>query len=170
MKTTLFMATSLNGYITAQNDDTDWVKDTQVLADIISAKGDCLMGRRTYDICLHYNDFPFKNALNIVITHDQKLIDQSTEAEIFTDATPTTVLKQIESMGHDELIILGGGKINSLFLSANLIDEIIIDVHPLIIDEGIQLFDESFPRTNLKLIETKNLFDDIIQIKYKVIK
>ena len=170
MKVTLFMATSINGFVTGENDDTDWVKDTNLLAGIIREKGACLMGRRTYDICLQYNDFPFKNALNIVVTHDQKLINQSTDEAIFTSLLPDELFKKIENMGHSELIILGGGQINSLFLRANLIDEIIIDVHPLIIDKGIQLFAGVFPRVNLELISSKTLSDGMVQNRYRVIK
>ena len=110
MKTTLFMAVSINGYVAGQNDDTDWVKDTALLAQIIKEYGACVMGRRTYDICLHYNDFPFKGATNVVMTHDKKLIEKSTQTEIFTDKGASEIAKIIENQDINQMIVLGHNK------------------------------------------------------------
>jgi len=170
MKVTLFMATSINGYIAGKNDDTEWVKDFEALYQIISNKKVCVMGRRTYDECVKFNAFPYKNALNIVMTHDRKLLDQSTPDAIFTTSNPVEVLKLVESKGYQELLVIGGGHINSRFLSVNLIDEVIIDIHPIIINEGIRLFENTFPRTNLELMESTVLTDGMVQNKYKVLK
>jgi len=170
MKTTLFMAVSINRYVAGPNDNTDWVRDTALLAQIIKEYGACVMGRRTYDICVHYNDFPFKNALNIVMTHDKTLIEKSKETEIFTDKGSTEVVKIVESKGIQQMIVLGGGNINSQFLAAGLIDDMIIDVHPIVLEKGTKLFEDLFPHTNLELIESKILNDGIVQNHYKVIK
>lgn len=170
MKVTLFMAISINGYVAGPADYTDWVKDTQALSEIISEKGACLMGRRTYDICLSYNDFPFKNAINVVVTHDKNLIAKSTPTEMFTDSKPLDFIKNLDSSGHKELVVLGGGNINTLFLKDSLIDEIIIDVHPIILSSGTKLFENIFPSVNLEFLTTKNLDNGIVQIKYRVLK
>lgn len=169
MKTILFMATSINGYVTGKNDDTDWVKDTEILYKLISDIGVCLMGKRTYKESVKYNAFPYKNAVNIVMTHDNELIAKSNDTEIFTSGDPITILQLVEKLGKDQVVVIGGGNINSQFLASGLIDEIIIDTHPIIIEEGIRLFEESFSRTNLELIETNKLSDGIVQNRYKVL-
>jgi dihydrofolate reductase len=170
MKVTLFMAVSINGYVAGPDDYTDWVKDTQILAEIIREKGACLMGRRTYDICLAYNDFPFKNALNVVITHDKNLITKSTSTEIFTDTNLSDLILDLEGRGKKELVVLGGGNINTLFLKDKLIDEIIVDVHPIILSSGTKLFENIFPSVNLEFLATKSLDSGMVQIKYRVLK
>ena len=164
------MAASINGYVTGQDDDTDWVKDTEALYQIIAEKKVCVMGRRTYDECMKFNAFPYINALNIVMTHDQKLLDQSIRQVIFTSNSPAGVLELAQSKGYQELLVIGGGLVNAQFLSSNLIDEIIIDIHPIIIDSGIKLFEDVFPRSNLELIESKKLTEGIVQNRYIVIK
>ena len=170
MKVTMFMAISINGYVAGENDDTDWVKDTQVLYDLVAKTGVCIMGRRTYDDCMKYNVFPYKNAINIVVTHDQKLIDQSTDQIIFTNNNLTEIVNKMEGKGFNNIIVMGGGKLNSQFLAAELIDEIIIDIHPIIIDKGIKLFEGVFPRVNLELTASQKLKDGMVQNKYKVLK
>ncbi len=164
------MATSLNGYVAGKDDDTDWVKDTDILYKLVADKGVCIMGRRTYEDCMKYNVFPYKNALNVVITHDQNLITSSSDQIIFTDKSPLEVAKLVEAKGFKEMIVMGGGKTNSQFLASNLIDEIIIDIHPIILETGVRLFEDIFPRTNLELIESKILSDGMVKTKYKVVK
>lgn len=164
------MAISINGYVTGQNDDTDWVKDTDILYQTIHDYDACVMGSRTYVEAKKFNAFPYKGAINIVLTHDPELIKQSTTEIIFTDATLGQIMTQLEDRGFSRLIVIGGGKTNAQFLSAGLIDEIIIDIHPIIIDQGIKLFEDIFPRVNLELIDSQKLSDGLVQNKYKVLK
>lgn len=164
------MATSINGYITGRDDDTEWVKDTEILYKIIADKGVCVMGRRTYDESVKYNAFPYQNALNIVVTHDQNLLSKSTDNVIFTQASLPDIIKLVQVKGHTEILLVGGGKLNAEFLAAGLIDEIMIDIHPIIIDHGIKLFEGNFPRVNLELIDTQKLKDGMVQNKYRVLK
>lgn len=170
MKTTLFMATSINGYVTGQNDDTDWVKDTELLYQIIQDHDACIMGSRTYVEAKKYNAFPYKGAVNIVLTHDQDLITQTTNDIIFTDVTLGQIVTQLEDRSFSSLLVIGGGKTNSQFLSSGLINEIVIDIHPIIIDQGIKLFEDVFPRINLELMDSQKLNDGIVQNKYKVLQ
>ena len=170
MKTTLFMAVSVNGFVTGLNDDTEWVKDTEILYKIIAEKGACVMGKRTYLECKKYNAFPYQGALNVVLTHDKELNKQTTDEVIFTDATLGEVVTLLENKGYAEMIIVGGGNTNGQFLTSNLIDEMIIDVHPIVIDNGVHLFEGAFPRKNLELVSSSPLDNSMVQIRYKVKK
>lgn len=168
MKITLFMAISVNGYVAGKNDDTDWVKDTQILYDLVAEKGVCVMGRRTYEDCMKYNVFPYKNALNIVVTHDQSLISKTSKDIIFTDQTIEEIIKIVSDRNLNEIIVMGGGNINSHFLKNKSIDEIVVDIHPIVLSGGIRLFEDVFPDVTLELIDTHSLNDGIVQIKYRV--
>jgi dihydrofolate reductase len=46
-------------------------------------------------------------------------------------------LKQNEGK---DIWLVGGGQINQLFLNANLIDEMIISIQPVVLGEGLPLF------------------------------
>jgi len=170
MQVTLFMAISINGYITGQNDDTEWVKDTDELYKIVADHDACIMGSRTYVEAKKFDAFPYKGAVNIVMTHDQKLIEQTTGDVIFTASTLGQIVTRLEDRGFSKLIVIGGGQINSQFLTGGLIDEIIVDIHPIIIDQGIKLFENNFPRVDLELVDSQTLQSGLVQSKYKVIK
>src|SRR5438105_851815 len=92
MKTTLLMAITINGYIAGLDDDTDWVKDIEALNKVIVEFGVAIMGKRTYFESDKYGAFPYKGALNVVMTHDKELLAKSVENALFTDASPREVI------------------------------------------------------------------------------
>lgn len=164
------MAITVNGYIANTKDDTDWVKDLDALYKTIAAFGVIVMGKRTYLESEKYSAFPYKNALNIVMTHDKTLLNKTIKNVLFTDKSPTKVIDEVKNKGYKKLLIIGGGHINGSFLKENLIDEIILDIHPMIMAKGINVFESDFPYKNLELSSFEQINDKILQVRYTVNK
>lgn len=57
---------------------------------------------------------------------------------------------------------------NSSFLKERLIDEIYLDVEPIILSNGIKLFADAEFESKLELIEIKKISKDEVQLHYKV--
>ncbi len=55
-----------------------------------------------------------------------------------------------------------------MLLNENLIDEIQIFTMPIIISDGIELFETIPKETKLKLIETKSYSTGAVELKYNV--
>ena len=53
-------------------------------------------------------------------------------------------------------------------MKENLIDEIILDVEPLIFGKGIKLFSEGNFEAKLELLEVRKISDNVVQLRYKV--
>ena len=170
MKVTLVMAMTANGFVAGLDDDTGWIKDFDALYKTVADFGVAIMGRRTYDECVKYDAFPYKGALNIVKTHNKNLLAKSAGNVIFTDAAPSGVLKLVQEKGFERALVIGGGHVNGSFLKGNLIDEIILDIHPMIMAKGIHIFESDFPYVNLELISFQKINDQILQVKYSVKK
>lgn len=164
------MAITVNGYIASSKDDTDWVKDLDALYETVADFGVIVMGKRTYLECEKYNVFPYKNALNIVMTHDKALLVKKMAEVSFTDNNPIEVIGMAKKKGFEKLLIIGGGHLNGSFLKENLIDEIVLDIHPMIMSEGINVFESDFPYKNLALKDFKQINDQILQVRYSVNK
>lgn len=170
MKVTLLMAITVNGFIAGTDDDTDWVKDLDALKSKISESGIVVYGKRTYDECVKYGAFPYHNALNVVLTHSKDLLSNSVENVIFTDKTPPEVLSLATEKGFDRVLLIGGGHTNGSFMKAGLIDELIVDIHPLVKSQGIRLFESEFADQDLELVTYKQMNDGIIQATYTIKK
>lgn len=171
MKLTLYMAISVDGYIAGLDDDTDWVKDTDILEEIIAEKKVSIYGRRTYDECVKYEAFPYPKALNIVMTSDKNLLAKGeTKEYLFTDKSAKEVVELVKSKGFKQALLVGGGKINASFLEAGLIDEMILSVHPLVLGDGIKLFGATSTQANLEFTGGKQMPAGLFQLQYKVLK
>lgn len=168
MKVILYMATSVNGYITKAEDDSDWV------SDIDWKEFDCLkreskimvMGSRTY---LQFeDDFPQEGALNVVMTRKREMLDKKVDGALFTDMSPREVVAFAKEQGFTQIMLIGGMMLNTSFLKEGLIDEIWLDVHPLLIGEGKTVFDRVDTFKDLELFESKELGSGQVLLKYKV--
>lgn len=172
MKVIQYLATSVNGHITVGSDGTDWVtpKTIEDFGKLNLECGVVVMGKRTYE--MFGNDFPQKDCLNIVITKDAELLKKEMEGAFFTDKNPNGIIQIAEEKGFKKLFVVGGTKTNTAFLKENLIDEIWINIHPIIIGHGKYLFDE-VPEISIKeleLFESNPFEGGQILLKYKIKK
>ena len=76
----------------------------------------------------------------------------------------------MELKGLKQVIVAGGGILNASFLSKNLIDEIYFDIEPNLFTNGINLFEGGDFDLKLKLLGTKMLSENEIQLHYKILK
>ena len=169
MKVICYMATSINGYITEGSDDSDWVSDLdwKVFDKLLRECKVVVMGARTFK--LFEDDFPQEGALNIVMTHSKKLLGKEIPGAILTNKSPKEVVAMVKRKGYKQLMLIGGMALNTSFLKAGLINEIWLDVHPLLIGEGKTIFDKLKLFKKLELIESKKLGYGQVLLKYKLI-
>lgn len=169
MKCILYMALSLDGYIAGPNDDTTWVSELEYNAfrKFASNMGNAVYGRRTYDIGIQENIPPLAGALNVVVTRRPP---SDYDPYLFTDESPREILDLLKNKGFSEILVCGGGKINGLFAKAGLIDEIYLDIEPVILGGGCHLFGNANIHLNLRLLGTKKLSPQTLQVHYKVVR
>jgi len=162
------MAISADGYIATRDHNTDWVSDTdwQQFGHYVSQAKCVVMGRKTYE--QSGDNFPYDCDCNIVMTSNPTFTSTLPNV-LFTNKTPSKVIQLAQSKDYDQLLLIGGGKVNTSFMKENLIDEIILSLHPLILGQGIKLFDNDTLTTSLTLVTIKQL-PQLVQLHYRVNK
>ncbi len=119
-----------------------------------------LFGRRTYEDLLSFwntQDSPFKDALNnapkyVVSTTLGEPAPWPNTALIRDDVTRAVAeLKGREEDG--ELHVMGSGELIQTLLRANLIDEYMLMIHPLVLGSGRHLFSHGTTPTSLRLVD-----------------
>ncbi|MGC8676469.1 MAG: dihydrofolate reductase family protein [Candidatus Micrarchaeia archaeon] len=168
MKVTMYAAATPNGMIAGAGDDLGFITQTEWQGIMKKAYdvGNCIMGRRAYEVLLKRGKFPY-NCLNIVMTK-KKQANKWPGKVIFTGKSPRQVLKMLEQKGFQEALVLGGGTLNASFAKQKLIDEIILDVEPGIFTKGTRLFNGKDFSLKLKLIDARQVSPDEARIVYKV--
>lgn len=137
MKVTIFNAISIDGYIAKPDGDSDWVSeiDSEIFASIMKEFGCIAVGRTTFEQ-YHGSLYPIKKIVNLVLTSQSKEYSNARCC-----SSPEEAIKTAQALGFSQLLVVGGGKTNASFLKANLVDEIILDIHPIILGNGIRLFE-----------------------------
>ncbi len=172
MKTILYMAMTVNGKIAGIDHDTSWTSKDDWAGFLGMCKhiGNAIIGRKTYEM-VKKEGTQLSDLLTVVLTHDPAFLSQQSPHTIFTDKHPRDVIAMLKEKGFKEALVAGGGMLNSAFLEEGLIDELFIDIEPLILGRGIPLFADDDFTPRLKLLEVKKLNNhQTIQLHYKVIK
>jgi dihydrofolate reductase len=168
MKVILYMATTANGYIAKENDDTSWITTAEwnSYSTMVRKAGNLVIGHRTYDILTKQPEFTeFAKVKIIIVSHNDF---QTLSTNHIIVRTPQEALNALKDFA--EVIIAGGGNLNASFLKENLIDEIYLDMEPIMLGKGIKLFADNDFEVKLELLETRNITKDEIQLHYKVTK
>ena len=137
-KVILYMAISLNGMIAKSDDNTSWISkeewDSYSLA--VRTAGNLIVGHRTYEILTKQPEFSeFKDVKLVVVTQENF---QTLAPNHLVAKSPKEALELLKNF--EEVVVAGGGTLNASFGEESLIDEIFIDIEPIILGQGIPLF------------------------------
>ncbi len=168
MKVILYMATSVDGYIAKSDDDTAWISETEwsSYSETIRKAGCLIVGHRTYDILTKQPEFTELKDVKLVVVSSK--VFKTLAGNHSVAKSPKEALELFKDF--DEVIVAGGGMLNSSFMREGLIDEIYLDVEPIILGKGINLFEDANFDTKLEILGSKNLSQNEIQIHYRVMK
>lgn len=168
MKVILYMAMTVNGLIAKKNNKTEWSdEEWKSYRDMVRKTGNLTTGRITYPLYEKSNFSDMNNPLVVVLTSD---ISKADSEKVKYANSAKKAIEILEKYGFKTTLVAGGGKTNTSFLQEKLIDEIYLDVEPMIYGEGIPLFSPSDTELKLELLETRKISKNTIQLHYKVIK
>lgn len=171
MRIILTMATSANGMIASPTGSEDflshsnWVQFTKLAHKI----GCFIWGRKTYQAVTKWEgDYlaELKNIKKIILS--QSNIELGEGFELAHSAEEA--LTKLEQAGYKEVIITGGATLNTEFAKRGLIDEVILDLNPTILGEGIPIFQPQDFQLSLEFISAEKIAPDIIELHYLVKK
>lgn len=107
------------------------------------------------------------NPFVVVVSHSD--LDNQPE-NVERAESPKHALEILRVGLFDTALVAGGGMLNASFLNENLIDEIYLDMEPFIFADGINLFIGATRDIKLKLLNTKKIGSDTMQLHYQVLK
>ena len=173
-KIKLYIAMSLNGKIATEGGNVSWIeripnpqKDDYGYGEFYSSIDTTIQGYATYKQIINWGiDFPYAGKKNYVLTRQKVLKD--TEYVEFICQNHIDFIKKLKKETGKDIWLIGGGQINTLLLNANLIDEIIVFVMPIILTDGIEVFENLPKESLLKLIKTKTYDTGAVELKYEV--
>ena len=146
MRTVVYIATSLDGFIARPDGDIKWLinipnPDNSDFGyeEFIAGIDAILMGRKTYETALNFDPWPYNRPV-FVLSNILENVPHELEgkAEIINGSLKD-ILQCLEKRKIKNLYVDGGRTIQS-FLKEDLIDEMIVTTVPILLGSGIPLF------------------------------
>lgn len=169
-KLILNIAISLDGFIAGKNDDLSFldivsVKDEDYgYAELIESIDTVIVGRKTFDwIVNNITEPPYPNLIAYVITKTPKTNFKNI---IYFSNDLKKLVIQLKNLDGKNILCDGSAMIVNELLKNGLIDELIISIIPIILGEGIKLFEIGIPELRLKLVTSKSFQSGLVQMKY----
>lgn len=181
MKVSVYIATTLDGFIARENGELDWLPGSSGEESVDSEDEDygfhafmdsidvLVMGRNTYEFAISTGQWPYGNKRVIVLSNTLRdLTDIAPDTVEFRSSSPDELYKDLENSEAKHLYIDGGKTIQS-FLNSGLVNELIVTRVPILIGKGIPLFGTLKSDKKLKHIETQCYKNGFVQSMYEVI-
>lgn len=141
----VYLAQSLDGYIADKNHSVDFLSDFhneevgQEFVSFIDQIDAIIMGRKTFDVVHDFGVWPYTKPVYI-LSQSLKELPKNYEGKAFLwNQDIPALLEYLQSQNHENLYI-DGGSVVQYFLKENLVDQLIITTAPIILGDGISLF------------------------------
>ena len=172
-KLSLFIATSLDGYIAQPNDDLSFLKlvekegEDYGYAAFTASIDTIIIGRKTYDYVVreigasHYDN---GDRDVYVITRTKR---PATGRVKFHTGNPADLVQKLKREKGKNIYCDGGAELIDGLLKNDLVDEIIVSIVPILLGAGTRLFKDGRTVQLLELVNSKSFDTGLIQMHYR---
>ena len=179
-------AVSLDGFLADADGALDWLifsPDVQaVMADYWKNVDAILMGRKTYEFAAAQAR-PARKAKpstrkaaspgstkapamrTYVCSRTMTSIDDPA-AELVRDAVP--FVRDLKQRPGGRICLMGGGELAQSLLAAGLVDEVGLNIHPILLGSGVPVFRDAGRRIGLTLTECRQIAGGCVLANFKV--
>ena len=175
-KISLFITSSIDGYIATPDGDTDWLTEYPNLERLdygykkfLSKIDTVLMGGNTYRSLLSMDIiWPYEAKTTYIISYSP--VENIVEDNIHCiTENIISEISAIKEKNGSNIGLVGGGELTKLLLQADLIDEMIISTVPILLGDGIPLFPPYYKLSKWRIEESKCYKNGLLQAVYRKI-
>jgi dihydrofolate reductase len=176
------MTISLDGFVNDRNRDvsrlySDFAAfvNSQVVQEAIKTTGAVVMGRHAYDMGEgDFTGYEFQVPI-FVLTHHvpenaAKGENENLKLNFVTDGIESAIEKAKAAAGDKDVTVVGGANTIQQLIKARLLDEIQVDIVPILLGEGLRLFDhlgtEYIELERTRVIETPGF----THLRFRIVK
>lgn len=164
----VFIASSLDGYIAGPDDDLSWLEEVAGSAtdygfhDFLAGTDAVAMGMGTWRVIADIPTLPYGGRPIYVFTSGEAT---PREGVTFFAGSVQEAIEEWTRAGLRRVYV-DGGRLISAFLAEGLVDDLTITVVPILIGGGAPLFHPVFDRTRLQLVQQRHWPTGVVQLTY----
>ncbi len=172
MTVSVFVGTSLDGFIARPNGDLDFLPvgggEPHGYNEFIASVDALVIGRKTFETVLSFGTWPYgKMPVYVLSTRSLAPTPKGAVVEHMS-GDPAKILSQLTARGVRHVYVDGGITIQR-FLQAGLVQRLIITRVPVLIGAGIPLFGTVPHDVSLRHVATRQYSSGLVQSEYVVV-
>jgi dihydrofolate reductase len=172
MKLSVFVGTSLDGFIARRNGDYDFLPvdggEPHGYDEFIASVDTILIGRNTFEVVLRLRSWPYADKRVIVLSHRPVDFAGITGRVERMSGEPTQIVAKLAATGAKHVYVDGGITVQE-FLRAGQIHHLTITRVPVLIGEGVPLFGTVPRDIKLRHVGTRQYKSGMVTSEYEVI-
>ena len=163
-------ASSLDGFIARRDHSVDWLKwsdDVTAITTLFWKSVDTVvMGRKTYEAMSRGGMTSYPGVRNYVFSRTLRKSPDPKVELVSDDAV--RVVQALKNENGKGICVMGGGELAHALFAGDLIDEVGVNIHPVLLGSGIPLFLESPRQVDLDMVDCKALKGGCVYVLYRV--
>jgi dihydrofolate reductase len=172
MTASVFIGTSVDGFIARPNDDLDFLPEgggePHGYNEFIASVDAIVIGRKTFEKVLTFGAWPYGDKRVVVLSSRPLDLSKAIGGVVEQMAgPPAEIVAQLAARGVHHLYVDGGVTIQR-FLRAGAIQRLIITHVPVLIGDGIPLFGKLPQVIQLRHVATRHYPSGLVQSEYEV--
>jgi dihydrofolate reductase len=172
MKTSVYIGTSLDGFIAKTDGNIDWLTQyanhdaIHAYEEFINGIDAIVIGRGTLEKILTFPSWPYEKKAFVLSTSLKQLPGTLKHNATLLSMKPKELLSYLSGLGFSSIYV-DGGKVIQDFLREDVIDDLIISKVPVLIGNGIPLFGFLGAELQFKHIRTEVQSNGLVRSYYK---
>jgi len=171
LRCSVYIATSLDGYIARPDGGLDWLEPVQQTGEdygygaFWQSVDTLIIGRKTYETALGFDTWPYSGKRCVVLTHGAPT---PRHGEELYSGELGALVERLLAQG-SRRVYVDGGSVITQFLAGGLIDDVTLSFVPVLLGGGIRLTQEIGHDVRLALTRTRAFDSGLVQVEYRVV-
>ena len=167
---------SLDGHIASPDGSVDWLEratrkvkgEDFGMGEFFKSIDTVLMGRKTYEqgLKLGMAKSGYPKMKNLIFS--RTLPPGERDGVEFVSDDPGELIARLKQQPGKDIWLCGGGELAREFVRAQVLDEIVLGIVPVLAGAGRPTFPPEFPETDVELLECKQYKGGVIGLTYRV--
>lgn len=179
MQVSVYIATSLDGFIARKGGAIDWLDAANQTVpkgedfgyrEFFDSVDAIVMGRNTFDLVRTFDPWPYDSKRMVVLSRRGVDIPEALRATVSASSeSPEQLVARLKAEGAKRIYVDGGLTVQG-FLRAGLVDDLTITLIPVLLGSGLPLFGELASDMHARHVATQTYSCGFVQNRYAIVK
>lgn len=169
-KVTFGGASTLDNFIARKDGSYDWIMWSSEMGEYMSdywkTIDTIVMGRKTYEIALKHGASGEHPGIKTYV-FSRTLEPKRTERLMVLSDDVVDFVRRLKKEDGKDICLMGGGLLAKPLFEAGLIDEVRLNIHPVLLGSGVPLFYEMPQQIDLELMQCRQFSNGCVMVTYR---